>query len=235
MLPVFLLSILIVALVIGLVVAGSAFIFIATRAVPLAIAVLGGLAVSTLLSGSPATGTTIIAAIALFILLESFRAPLARRRRDRARYDVEVKAAPAVRKPRQPKQAIPAPTRLDAAFDSLAANADWAASRVAVARQSCQLFLDTTALVERAGDAADFAPRVRNGIPDAVDLCLASARVVTAAERRVLLDDCVADIEHVAAEADRIRARLQPALRQQIELQRQYLRHKPPADPFAID
>lgn len=235
MLPAMLLFALLLALVIGLVVAGSLFVFVATRAVPLALAVLGGLGISALLAGSPATGTTVISALALFVLFESIRAPLARRRRDRARYDIEVKAGRAVRRPREPRPAAPAQTRFDAAFDALAANADWAASRVAVARESCRLFLETAALVGPAGDAADFAPRVRNGIPEAIDLCLASARVVTATERRALLDECVADIEHVAAEADRIRARLQPALRQGIERQRQYLRHKPPADPFAID
>lgn len=233
MLPAILLFMLLLVLVIGLVVAGSLFVFIATRAVPLALSVLGGLGIGAVLGGG--TGTIIVAALALFVLLESFRAPLARRRRDRAQYDVEARAVPAVRKPRGPRPAVPAPSRLDAAFDALAANADWAASRVAVARESCRLFLETVEIVGRASDAADYAPRVRNGIPEAIELCLASARVVTATERRALLDDCVADIEHVAAEADRIRARLQPDLRKGIELQRQYLRHKPPPDPFTVD
>ena len=240
MLPLILFSTLLLALIVGLVVAGSLFVVIWTRAVPLALAVLGGLGISALLAGGtgPAVGSTIVASLALFIVFEPVRARLARRRDRRARYDVDVVATRApVRPARKPavSRTASSPTALDIAFDMLVANADWAASRVAGARESCRLFLATAGAAGWDSDAADFAIRVRAGIPDHIGKCLACCNLATPAERRAILDTCIFDIEHVAAEADRVRARLRPAAQKDMHLQSQYLKHKAPSDPFAID
>lgn len=231
MLPAIIAFTLLAVLLIGLLIAGSLFVFIWTRAVPLALAILGGLAASTMLDGDgPTTGTTIIISLALFVLLESARTRMARRRALRSRYDIDITPTPAARPAKRP-----APTRLDRSFDALAVEADWARSRLAVAHGSCRLFLAATDLAGPGSEAADFAPRVHTGIPERIELSLRTGRVVSAMERRVILDECIADIEHVAAEADRLRAHLQPALRNEMRLQSQYLRHKTPPDPFAVD
>ncbi|KAB7646224.1 hypothetical protein [Polymorphobacter fuscus] len=241
MMPFLLLTLLMFAVVaIGVMLLATAgvVLFVRARLVSLAFAVLGGLGFSALIHGG--AGAAILGTAALLVIFESMRKSAARRRRDRARYDVEATATPAPSRPtrriRTPRGRVESPDpALDAAWEALAGNADWAVSRVAVARESCRLFLATVDRGAWDSDAGDLAVRIRRRVPEHVAECLDRCEIATPSERRAILDECVFTTEKVAAEADRQRARLLGPAHAEMNVQRRHLTRPAQEDPFSLD
>ena len=221
-----------IALIVLVVAAGGILLFVRARLLPLALSVLGGVGVGALLHGGAVVG--IVTTLALLAVFESLRKPLRRQQQSRQRFDIEATAtkAPGAQAPAPRQGTDPA---LDTAWEALARNADWAVSRVAVARESCRLFLATTDRAPYDSNAADLAVRIRRRVPEHIAECLDRCEHVTPSERRAILDECVATAEKVGAEADRQRARLRGPADAEISVQRRHLTRPAPDDPFAVD
>lgn len=190
-----------------------------------AVALLGGLGISALLGGvSP--GTTIVAAAALFIILLQSRRRKAKRR---ARgYDLDIKADNV---PESAGELAPQ-TPLELAFAAAVEHADWARSRLAVAQESCRLFLRVADRSPADMEAGQLAIRIRKRIPEHVDECLDKCSLATASERRVILEELVFTLEKVGANADRQRSRLMAPVSDEMTIQRRHLTRED-NDPFA--
>lgn len=183
----------------------------------IALALLGGLGISALLGGvSP--GTTIIAAAALFILLAS--AKRRKLRKSRRGYDLDL-TADAV--PEAAAAPLPPETPLELAFAATVEHADWARSRLAVAYESCRLFLRVADRTPLDMDAGQLAIRIRKRIPEHVDECLDKCSLATASERRTILEELVFTLEKVGASADKHRSRLMQPVSDEMTVQRRHL------------
>ncbi len=213
-----LLALIAFVVLLGLVLVGvvSAMIWLFwTVIVALAFAVLGGVAIAALLGGDAPSALAVAGGAAIFVL--ALGIGNARRRRERRARDARpMVAARVVRPPPRPapevKPAAPEPIEADpalaAAWTRLAETADFARSRIGVARSSCARFLALAAHHPDHGDAADFALLIRKHVPEHVDECLAACRHATALEARGLLEEAVADLERLGARADSKRSAL---------------------------
>jgi hypothetical protein len=180
---------------------------------------------------------TAIGIMAFFLALGGFAILRSRQRSrrltpaSRARIDV----AATVAKPAE-KAAPSRDPALDAAFETLARNADGARLRLAVAQESCRLFLVLADRFPADSDGGDLAVRIRRRVPEHVDECLKAIESATGTERRHYLDETVKTLETVGAEAERHRQRLQVLAAHELDLQRQHLtRGSAPAPLSALD
>lgn len=123
--------------------------------------------------------------------------------------------------------------KLSDAWEALIVEADWAQSRVAVARTSCERFLDVAARAPLDFEAIETAQLIRIRVPQIVETGLDQCRTATASERRVLLEDLVASVEAVGADADRKRERLIRIIGTEFEVQREHLRRRTESDRFS--
>ncbi|PZN97362.1 MAG: hypothetical protein DCF31_00960 [Alphaproteobacteria bacterium] len=126
------------------------------------------------------------------------------------------------------------PTLADA-WDALAGHADWARSRVAVARVSCDRFLQLADRAPLDGDATELAILIRKRIPEHVDEALSKLELATSAEARALLDDAVATVEKVGARAERMRDALMTAETAALGVQRTHLSRRIDNEPFTLN
>jgi hypothetical protein len=133
----------------------------------------------------------------------------------KARIDVAATVVPPVAMSRDPA--------LDAAFAALAEHADGSRARLAVAQESCRLFLVLADRFPMDNDAGDLKVRIRRRVPEHVTECLRAIESATATERRQHIDDAVRTLEQVGAEAERHRQRLQVEAAHELELQRRHL------------
>lgn len=134
---------------------------------------------------------------------------------------------------RRPDPAVAADERLASAWDGLASEADWAASRIAVARTSCGRFLQLADRNALSLDALDFAVLIRKRIPELIRTCLAQCETATPSERPGFLEDAVEALERVAAEADRRRSGLARAGSSSFDIQRAHLAQRSAEDPLS--
>jgi hypothetical protein len=229
MLTIFALVLIVVTLVTVVGVLG----FVIANVAIVALALLGGLAISALLGGvSP--GTTIIATLGLMLLLLSAK----QRRLDKRNrgYDIDAVAAPATRpKRRKPLPPGTAATPLDLAWAAVGEHADWARSRLAVAQESCRLFLQLADRQPLDMDAGGLAVRIRKRIPEHVAECLDKCELATPSERRTILEELVFTLEKVGASADRARSRLMGPATGEMEVQRRHLTREGDSDPIGLD
>ncbi|KPF74733.1 hypothetical protein IP88_07685 [alpha proteobacterium AAP81b] len=218
------------------------FAFLVANIAFVGLALLGGLAIAALFGGGVAT--TAIATLALIMLLVSGRRQ--RRLTRRRGYDLDLAAEPARREPdplparratgrRARAEATTPQTPLDAAWSAAAREADWARSRLAVAQESCRLFLGAADRVPLDSDAGDLALRIRKRIPEHVAECLDKCEVATASERRAILEELVRTLEKVGASADRERERLMGPATDMMTIQRRHLTRDSAAGPIALD
>ena len=121
------------------------------------------------------------------------------------------------------------------AWDALSGHADWARSRVAVARASCDRFLQLADRAPLHGEAAELAILIRKRIPEHVDEALGKLDLVTAAEARALLDDTVLTVEKVGARAERLRDTLMSAETATLAVQRTHLSRRIDNEPFTLN
>lgn len=96
---------------------------------------------------------------------------------------------------------------LAGAWDEAAGRADWAQSRIAVARASCDRLLRLADQRPLDADAVEWAGVIRRRVPDLVASCLAECAHATAAERETHLEHLVEALEKIGGEADRRRTR----------------------------
>lgn len=232
------------ALAVVLVVGVGLLAFLRVRLVPLALSILAGLSLSAMMAGGagPTAGSTVIAsALILVILLSVWPKPRRAAVRARQTYDIDLPPTAAQPSPKRPKSGRAAHTAdnldepLKTAFEALADNADWARSRIAVAQESCRLFLGLADRHALDSNAGDLAIRIRKRIPEHIGELLAGCELATASERRALLDEGVFTIEKVGAEADRQRARLQGSTVSALDIQRRHLTRKSDDDLFQGD
>lgn len=199
--------------------------FVLANMAVVALAVLVGLAVAALFGGM--NGTALVAGVAVLVLL------LSRRRRrpsaGRRTHDIDATA----------RKVEPAPaataTPLDLAWAAAAEHADWARSRLAVAQESCRLFLKVVDRVPADMEAGGLAVRIRKRIPEHVAECLDKVSLATVSERRAILDEMVFTLEKVAASAERQRTRLIGPVSGEMHVQRQHLTRDADGGPVAID
>jgi hypothetical protein len=205
--------------------------FVIANVAIVALALLGGLAISALLGGvSP--GTTIIATLGLMLLLLS--AKQRRLEKGNRGYDVDAVATPAAgRKRRKPPE--PAQTPLDLAWAAAAEHADWARSRLAVAQESCRLFLQLADRQPLDMEAGGLAVRIRKRIPEHVAECLDKCELATPSERRTILEELVFTLEKVGASAERERSRLMGPATGEMDVQRRHLTREGDSGPIGLD
>jgi hypothetical protein len=127
----------------------------------------------------------------------------------------------------------PAADPLDAAWASVAAEADWAASRIASVRTSCARLIAIADAEPLAADAVDWANVVRRRVPDLVAACMAECTDATASERRSNLEDLVESLEKIGAEADRRRDRFRGNRVSAFTVQRTYVEQRTRPDPLS--
>ncbi|WP_426165780.1 hypothetical protein [Sandarakinorhabdus sp. DWP1-3-1] len=147
----------------------------------------------------------------------------------------EPAAAPAPR--RRVAEAAPRTTdpALADAWNALAGHADWARSRVAVARASCDRFLQLADRAPLHSEAAELAILIRKRIPEHVDEALSKLDLATSAEARALLDDAVTTVEKVGARAERLRDTLMTAETAALGVQRTHLSRRSDNEPFTLN
>ena len=145
-----------------------------------------------------------------------------RRSRDGGRAGVRASAQPAATDP------------LGHAWSAAAGRADWAQSRIAVARTSCERLL--TLAEERPLDthAAEWAGVIRRRVPELVTSCLDECARATAAERETHLEHLVEALEKIGGEADRRRTRLLDQATP-FGVQRTYVDQRTAHDPLSPD
>lgn len=132
---------------------------------------------------------------------------------------------------RRMKQAGPADP-LDAAWMLAAGEADWAVSRIAVARTSCARLIAIADADPMATDAVDWANVVRRRVPDLVGACMDECRDATLAERHRNLEDLVESLEKIGAEAERRRDRFRDGRVSPFKVQRTYVDQRTKPDPL---
>ncbi|GAA0739206.1 hypothetical protein [Sphingomonas japonica] len=188
----------------------------ARTAAAFGIASIGSLGLALSLGHGPFEffGILLLSWIPLFALTIALFARLDRRRPSALDQPRPIQPAPAL---------PPEDRRRHAAWSALAREGDWAASRVAVARTSCERFLkvadDSGMIVETEG----LAIRIRKHIPAHIETCLAHAADATPAERRLLVEEALATVERVGAEADRLREEIKRRQASDLEVQRRHL------------
>ncbi len=104
-------------------------------------------------------------------------------------------------------RAVPADP-LRGAWDEAAGRADWAQSRIAVARTSCERLLRLAEQQPLDTHAAEWAGVIRRRVPELVTSCLDECARATPAERETHLEHLVEALEKIGGEADRRRTRL---------------------------
>lgn len=224
------------ALVTAALIAGGLLLFIRARFVTLALAVLGGLAISaTLARAGPTMAVTIIAALALYVLFNRMGRKTRLRSRQRrrqfgARRAFDIEASPVA----SPVPAGPDPT-LDLAWAALAEHASWAKSRIAAVQERCRLFLRLADREPFDHAAGDLAVRIRKRVPEHIAECIGAGDIATTAERRVILEDCVKTVEAVGEQADGERERLMGLATAAMAVQRRHLTRKGDDDQFTLD
>lgn len=248
------LAVLVFLLVVGIVSALAWLMW--TIFVALAVAVIGALVISAVFTGGAdlTSAPALLGGLALFVLALAIGNSRRRARRAQAveqdrvsRARRVVDAPPPAREPRAAKLAssalarpLPAADasladtdhRLGDTLDRLADAADFAGSRIAVARSSCARFLAAADRDPGNGEAEDFAILLRKRVPERIDECLADCRHLTALESRALLEDAVADVEKAGAIADKRRSAL-VAASQGDSGRRSLLSRRLDDDPFA--
>ncbi len=198
----------------------------------MALVVLFSLLVGGALLGG--SGTTLLAAA----LLIGAGLMLARRRpRQREHIGQPVPESRPGAQRRRSVDRAPATTdpALADAWDALAGHADWARSRVAVARTSCDRFLQLADRNALNGEAADLAILIRKRIPEHVNETLGKLDLATSAEARALLDDAVQTVEKVGARAERLRDTLMTAETETLAVQRNHLSRHSDNEPFTLN
>lgn len=190
----------------------------ARTAAAFGVASIGSLGLALLLGHGPFefVGILLLSWIPLFALTIALFARRDRKRRLPSALDQPrpVAAAPAI---------APEDRRRHAAWEALAREGDWAASRVAVARTSCERFLKAA---DRSGmivETEGLAIRIRKHIPSHIETCLAHGADATPAERRLLVEEALATVERVGAEADRLREEIKRRQATDIAVQRRHL------------
>ncbi len=192
--------------------------------VALAIAMLAGLVFSAALTGAPDpwSATALVSGAAVFILAIAVGRRLQRGRLERRNRRHRLPTSPP---PPRMAAALAATTpvaiavdhndpgdagdpKLAAAWNRLAEKADFARSRINMARTSCARFLALAENHPGNGMAADLALLIRKHVPEHVDECLAACRTATALEMRGLLEEAVVDLERLGARADKRRSAL---------------------------
>jgi hypothetical protein len=194
-------------------------------------AVVVSLMVGGALLGGTSTTLLVLGLVGLALML--------RKRQPRRREHIgQPRAEPVTERPRrQVAEKVPAttdPTLADA-WDALAGHADWARSRVAVARASCDRFLQLADRNPLQGEAADLAILIRKRIPEHVDEALGKLDLVTSAEARALLDDTVLTVEKVGARAERLRDTLMASETATLAVQRSHLSRRSDNEPFTLN
>lgn len=138
------------------------------------------------------------------------------------------------RRARQP--ATPAASDpLAGAWDEAAGRADWAQSRIAVARASCERLLRLADQRPLDAGAVEWAGVVRRRVPELVKSCLDECADATPAERRAHLDHLVEALEKIGGEADRRRANQIETGATPFRVQRTYVDQRTRPDPLAPD
>jgi hypothetical protein len=207
--------------------------FVIANIAVIAVAVLGGLAVAALFGGMTGSATVVATIALLMLLLSGKRRRVAAGRRN---FDVDLVAdKPAKKPPASPAAPPAAQTPLDLAWDAAAENADWARSRLAVARESCRLFVQVADRMPLDIDAGALAVRIRKRIPEHVAECLDKCEVSTTSERRAILDELVFTLEKVGASADRERTRLLGPVTDEMSVQRRHLTRDADHGPVGLD
>lgn len=225
------------ALIVAALVFGGLLLFIRARFVTIALAILGGLAISsTLARAGPTTAVTVIAAVALFVVFNRIgrRSRLQSRQRRRqfgARRAFDIEAS-SVESP--PIPTGPDPT-LDLAWAALNQHAGWAKSRIVAVQDRCRLFLRLADREPFDHAAGDLAVRIRKRVPEHIAECIANCDIATAAERRVILEECVKTMEAVGVQADGERERLMGMATATMTVQRRHLTRDGDSDAFSID
>lgn len=120
------------------------------------------------------------------------------------------------------------------AWGEAAANADWAQSRIAVARASCDRLLDLADQRPLDAESADWAGVIRRRVPELVTSCLDECRQATPAERETHLQHLVEALEKIGGEADRRRTRQLDAS-SPFAVHRTYVEQRTAGDPLAPD
>ena len=185
--------------------------------VALAMAVLGALLVTAMLTGSAdlSSTTALVSGAAIFVLALAAGNAMRRRRRLRRRRTITTTAR-VIETPPAPVAASPPVADADdggdpvlaAAWNRLAEASDFARSRISHVRSSCARFLAMADARADNADAAEFALLIRKRVPERIDECLAECRVLTALETRATLEETVADLERLGAIADKRRSAL---------------------------
>lgn len=148
-------------------------------------------------------------------------------RRLRARWDQKVARGKLKR-----RQAENPEDPLEKAWMVAGEQADWAVSRVATARTSCQRLIEVADADPLATDAVDWANVVRRRVPDLVLACMEENREATHVERRRNLDDLVESLEKIGAEAERRRDRYRDGRVSAFNVQRTYVDQRTKSDPL---
>jgi hypothetical protein len=193
--------------------------------VALAVAALAGLVFSAALTGTPDPwSTTALVSGAAFFVLAIAIGSRKRRQQRLERQDFRSRLRTMVPPPRVPaSQPTPPPVpppvampneaedgdpKLAAAWNRLADKADFARSRINVARTSCARFLALAERHQGNGMATELALLINKHVPEHVDECLAACRTATGLEARGLLEEAVVDLERLGARADKRRSAL---------------------------
>lgn len=124
---------------------------------------------------------------------------------------------------------------LAGAWDEAAGRADWAQSRIAVARASCDRLLRLADQRPLDADAVEWAGVVRRRVPELVRSCLDECAHATPAERRTHLEHLVEALEKIGGEADRRRTRQVDGGATPFRVQRTYVDQRTGRDPLAPD
>lgn len=120
------------------------------------------------------------------------------------------------------------------AWDAAARRADWAQSRIAVARTSCERLLRLADERPLDTHAAEWAGVVRRRVPELVASCLQECDRATPAERETHLEHLVEALEKIGGEADRRRTRLLDQATP-FGVQRTYVDQRTARDPLSPD
>lgn len=115
---------------------------------------------------------------------------------------------------------------LDAAWSEIAVRADWAMSRIAVARASCTRLLRQADAASLNLEANEWAVVIRRRVPGLVRLYLDQHQDTAARDREGLLEDVVETLEQIAAEADRRSRRAHGAGREAFDLLRMHIANR---------
>ena len=130
--------------------------------------------------------------------------------------------------------AHPAADPLGRAWGDASGRADWAQSRIAVARTSCERLLRLADERPLDTHAAEWAGVIRRRVPELVTSCLDECDRATPAERETHLEHLVEALEKIGGEADRRRTRLLDQATP-FGVQRTYVDQRTARDPLGPD